>query len=189
VNISDNPFITFITPTYRRPHSLAKCLQSVSSQSAKQHIEHIVLPDHNGLGIAGMYTALRHYADIARGSYVHFLADDDELADYTSVEQLMDARATHATAPPAIIVSALKGGSYWPVPKDGGPPIMGQFDLGCMVVRQDWWSKLVARGAYRPCYEGDYHFAEALWLGCGKDWAYHPFLFMRGRVSHGAAEV
>lgn len=195
--MTDNPFITFVTPTYRRPQGLARCMASVEAQTAVGQIEHLILPDYVGRGIAGMYVGLREYANHPRGRYVHFLADDDVLASPDAVEKLMETYAMGRDSgihtepgidPPAIIVKAEKGGKTWPQPLVGEPK-MGSFDLGCMVVRRDIWSRLVAEGAYRPCYEGDYWFAATLWQVSGRHWWYSELVLSRGAVSHGRPET
>jgi glycosyltransferase involved in cell wall biosynthesis len=48
------PFLTVLTPTYRRPVGLVACLESVWTQTAIDQIEQVVMVDHIGLGIGGM---------------------------------------------------------------------------------------------------------------------------------------
>jgi hypothetical protein len=179
------PFISFYTPAYRRPMALAKCLASVGSQSAVDAIEQIVIPDHVGVGVDGMYGRVPCYATAVHGQYVHLLADDDVLAGPHVVAQLRE-RAERENFPPVLIVSAIKGHLTLPL-EDHGPPICGRIDLGCLVVRRDIWQQHVSD--YGKCYEGDFFMADALWK------AEHRFVYARditfliGAVSRGAAEV
>jgi hypothetical protein len=56
------PFLTLYTATYKRPQQLARCLASVAMQTLVNEIEHIVIPDHVGLGMrcmASMSISLR----------------------------------------------------------------------------------------------------------------------------------
>ena len=77
-----SPFISFYTPTYRRPKQLSACLASVSAQRGIEPgtIEQVVIADHVGVGIDGMYARVASYAEALHGIYVHFLSDDDVLA-------------------------------------------------------------------------------------------------------------
>jgi hypothetical protein len=89
------PFITFYTPTYKRPQALARCLASVASQTVVGEIEQIVIPDHVGVGIHGMYARVPQYASAVHGEYVMFLCDDDVLADATVVETVKTFAGRH----------------------------------------------------------------------------------------------
>jgi hypothetical protein len=179
------PFLTLYTPTYRRPIALAKCLASVAAQSAVSEIEQIVIADHVGVGIDGMYQRIPQYVEAVHGQYVHLLADDDVLAGPQAVAQLK-ARAEAEGFPPVLIVSAIKGFLTLPL-DDHGPPVCGRIDLGCLVVRQDVWKQHV--GDYGKRYEGDFDMAHALW-DAGHQFVYaRDITFLIGAVSRGAAEV
>lgn len=178
------PFITFYTPTYRRPHGLARCLASVAGQTAIHDIEQIVIPDHVRVGIDGMYANIPRYIDAVHGDYVHLLADDDELAGPTVVEQVRDFAVAHQF-PPVILVAVNKGGLELPIGSPW-PPVMGHIDLGCVITRADVW-KAHAKD-YGRRYEGDFDFAAALYqAGHSAEWC--DLLFLTGGVSRGAAEA
>lgn len=179
-----NPFITFYTPTFRRPRQLAACLASVAAQTAVAAIEQLVIPDHVGLGVGGMFTRVPSYVDAVHGRYVHILADDDILADPTVVEAVRTF-ADSLGDPPLILVSAVKGGAEWPTDPPW-PPREGAIDLGCTITRADVWKAHVQ--AYGTRYEGDFDFLNALYQS-GIEARYCPVLFMVGAVSRGAAEV
>ncbi len=178
------PFLTFLTPTYRRPKGLATCLASVQTQTAVARIQQVVLVDHVGVGIAGMYASLPTYASVVRGQYVHILCDDDALASPTVVEQVEQFAKDHQF-PAVIIVSAEKGGLVWPV-GEPWPPRMGLIDLGCIITRADVWQ--VSKNAYGKRYEGDWDFMNDV-ESWGHEAAQCDLLFVRGAVSRGAAEA
>lgn len=181
-----SPFITFITPTYRRPQQLAACLASVGAQTAVADIEQIVLPDHVGLGIVdGLYGRLPHYVDAIHGRYVHVLADDDVLASPTAVAEVKAfAEANHE--PPVIVVRVRKGHMTLPG-QSLNPPVCGAIDMGCLIQRADIYRRFVS--AYcTGRYEGDFDHAHALWKA-GIPFAVMPSLFVVGAQSHGRPEV
>lgn len=180
------PFLTFLTPTYRRPQQLAACLASVSAQTAVRAIEQIVLPDHVGLGIVeGLYGRLPHYVDAVHGRYVHVLADDDVLASPAVVEAVQAFAQTHKD-PPAIVVRAQKGPMV--LPSAGlDPPQCGAFDMGCLIQRADIFRQFVGRYCTGR-YEGDYDHALALWQA-GIPFAVLDLLFVVGRQGYGQPEV
>jgi hypothetical protein len=179
------PFLSLYTPTFRRPRGLTSCLASVAAQTAVEDIQHIVIPDHVGVGVGGMYARVPFYANAVHGQYVHLLADDDVLAGPGVVAQVKE-RAEREGLPAVLIVSATKGHLTLPL-DDHGPPVCGRIDLGCLIVRRDIWQRHV--GDYAQCYEGDYWFAKALW-DAGHRFVYaRDITFLTGGVSRGAAEV
>ena len=177
------PFITFYTPTFRRPKRLAACLASVGRQSAYQAIEQIVIPDHVGIGIDGMYATVPAYVGAVHGQYVHILADDDVLAASDVVQQVQEFAAAH-DHPPVIQVRVVKG--TWHLPfNPGSEPVCGEVDLGNFIVRADIWRAFAHR--YGRRYEGDFDFAAALW-DAGHRFTFCDVLFLIGGQSRGAVE-
>lgn len=134
----EQPFLTFLTPTYQRPFGLARCLESVQQQTAVAAIEHIVFPDHIGVGIGGMFQNLPRYGEAAHGRYIHILQDDDVLATPKAVEYVQQF-AERKGWPPLVLVTVLKGDVLVPAPNQlyPWPPRINRIDLGCMVVRAD----------------------------------------------------
>lgn len=178
------PFLTIYTPTYRRPQGLARCLASVQNQTAVDEIEQIVIPDHVGRGVGGMFAQVPSYADAVHGQYVTFLCDDDVLAGPTVVERVWNHAAQHAQ-PPLMLVATQKGGQVWPS-APAWPPQMGHIDLNCAIVRSDLWKRHVS--AYGSRYEGDFDFLSTLHRhGVEASWC--DVLFSIGGVSRGAAEA
>lgn len=180
------PFITFYTPTFRRPTHLAACMASVGSQTAVAAVEHLVIPDYVGLGVGGMYQRVPGYASAVHGRYVHFLADDDVLASPTVVEEVRTF-ANARSSPPLILVRVRKGDREFPLGAPW-PPVEGSIDLGCFVTRADVWQAHCEAYGRRNRYEGDYDFAAAL-HGAGVPAAVCDTFFMTGCVLRGTAEV
>jgi hypothetical protein len=177
------PFITFYTPTYKRPDLLGRCLASVEAQTAVRDIEHIVIPDHVGLGVGGMYKRVQHYAHAVHGRYVHILADDDVLAAPTVVESVQSFAKAHGD-PEMIIVKSEKPPHVYP-DKAPWPPIQGHIDLGCLIARNDVWRRHVQAYGHPGRYEGDFDFADAVWAA-GHKAVFCDLLFVRGLVMRGA---
>ena len=183
---TEAPFITFYTPTFRRPDGLAKCLASVARQTAVAHVEQIVLPDHVGYGITGgLYGRIPWYAEACRGQYVHILCDDDELTGERVVAQLM-AFAKAKDYPPVIMVGAIKKGFRYPSCDPRGEPRVSQVDLGCYVLRHDIWLRHCRD--YGARYEGDYDHAMALYRA-GHRVEFLDLDFVEGGASNGRPEV
>jgi hypothetical protein len=178
------PFLTFLTPTYKRPNLLQACMASVQAQTAVEHIEHIVLPDYVGRGVGGMFTQLPLYAESVHGDYVHILCDDDVLANTHVVAQVRKF-AEREGMPPVLLVKAQKGDATWPAGKPW-PPRCGAIDLGCCITRRDVWQRYVED--YGSTYEGDFAFADAVHRA-GYEAESLDLLFLRGKVMRGAAEA
>lgn len=193
-----DPFVSFYTPTYRRPEQLARCLASVQAQTQAKLVEQIVVVDHVGIGVGGMFEAVPRYADALHGEYVHFLCDDDVLAASDVVARLkriVDSERDKAgLGPHVVIVGSQKPGGYFPS-QNHGPPVEGSIDLGCFVVRADVWKTTCQ--LYGRRYEGDFDYISALWkLGQVEPpaysimrWSWHRELhFCTGAASRGRYE-
>jgi len=180
----NRPFLTVLTPTYRRPRGLAACLASVRAQTRVTHLEHVLMVDHVGLGVAGMFAQVPRYAPLVRGQYVAWLCDDDVFAHHRVVadlEQLVD----DAGEPPLLIVETVKAGRRWPDPKTW-PPLAGHIDLNSAIVRGDVWHQFAA--AYGDRYEGDFDHLAAL-AAAGVWPVFSDLLVSTGAVSRGQPEV
>jgi hypothetical protein len=176
------PFLSFYTPTYKRPIGLGRCLASVAMQSAVRDIEQIVIPDHLGIGIGGMYARVADYVAAVHGDYVHVLADDDVLASPDVVAAVQDFAEANSH-PPIILVAVQKGALI--ISQPSWPPVEGAIDLGCLIIRADVWKAHAHDWGHR--YEGDYDFAAALHRA-GHAASRCPVMFLRGGQSHGAPE-
>lgn len=178
------PFLTLYTPTYKRPEGLARCLASVATQTIVADIEQLVIPDHVGVGIEGMYARVPDYASAVHGDYVMFLCDDDVLASPTVIEEVKSVTEAYGR-PPVLIVKTQKAGMVWPQ-GDPWPPRQGAIDLNCAIVRRDVWQAHAHQ--YGRRYEGDFDFMHALYRA-GHNAVWCPVLVSRGGVSHGEAEA
>lgn len=180
------PFLTLYTPTYRRPQALARCLESVRTQTAVARVDQLVLPDHCGYGVGpGLYGRMPWYVSAVRGDYVLVLADDDELADHTVVEDLEQFARDHAY-PDVIVCDAIKNGLRMPRCAPLGEPVQGHTDLCCYVEKRDVWLRHIPD--YGQSYEGDFHHAHAVWAA-GHSRAYLRRLIVVGAAMHGRPEA
>jgi hypothetical protein len=167
--LNPTPFVTLLTPTFRRPTGLAACLQSVGRQTAAADVQQVVMPDHVGHGVAdGLFGRLAWYAPSVIGAYVNILCDDDVLAD-ESVVARVQAFAAARRQPPVIVTRVVKGGLALPQCAPEGPPVHGLMALTSFIVRADIWRAHLGDSGRR--YVGDFDHASALYR------AGHPFAF------------
>lgn len=178
-----DPVLSFYTPTYRRPQSLARCLASVQAQTAVARVDHLVVIDHVGRGIPAMYATVPRFAGALRGRYVHLLCDDDVLAT-PGVVAAFEAFAASAGWPEVVIAFAQKGGQVWP-DRLALPLVEGHVDLACVITRRDIWTAHCT--AYGIRYEGDFDFVQSL-QAAGRQIVFWPALFVVGAVSNGRPE-
>jgi glycosyltransferase involved in cell wall biosynthesis len=184
--LNPSPFVTLITPTFRRPVQLAACLESVGRQTAADQVQHLVLPDHVGHGIVdGLYGRMPWCVGAVRGRYVAVLCDDDVLAGEAVVAQVQ-AFADERKSPPVIVARVVKNGMSLPACPPDGPPQCGAVDMASYIVRADIWA--AHAGDYGRRYEGDYDHAAALWAA-GHPVAFCDALWAVGGASHGRPEV
>lgn len=150
-------FLTIYTPTYRRPRFLAACKESVAAQSDRDY-QHLVIEDRVGVGVEGMFLAVRDNVGLIEGQYVYMLQDDDVLVDRDFVRELKRFVWEH-NDPPVVIVRNKKHGLQprrW-----RQAPQLGSIDLGSYVVRADVFCRHADQFGAR--YEGDYDFIRFLW--------------------------
>lgn len=179
------PFITFYTPTFRRPKQLAACLASVGKQTAVEDLDQIVLPDHPGYGLAGgLFGRMPWYQSAVRGRYVNVLCDDDILAADTVVEHVRKFAADQNF--PAVIVTRVRKGT-WDLPQchPEGRPVLAKIDLTSYIVRNDVWQKHVLDYGLR--YEGDFDHISKVY-DAGHHFAYCDVLWAIGGQSNGRPE-
>lgn len=160
------PFLTFYTPTYKRPKLLADCIASVQAQS-DQDYEHLIIPDFVGIGIAGVFGAVPEHTDDIMGKYVYFLQDDDVIVDEDFVKGLKEF-TLFCNYPPVIIARNIKGRMNLPT-LWRSEPIKGTIDLGSYIIRADIFKMHADKFGHR--YEGDYDFIHHLWdVGLQFEW-------------------
>lgn len=180
------PFLTLYTPTFRRPAALARCLASVSKQTAADDVDQLVIPDHVGYGVTnGLFGRLPWYAPAVRGRYVNLFCDDDTLASDTVVAEVRAFAERHGS-PDVIVTRVHKGPFKLPSCDPVGEPVCGSVDLTSYLVRRDVW--LAHLSDYGLRYEGDYDHALALHRA-GRTFAFCDVLWAVGGASNGRPEV
>lgn len=184
--LNPSPFLTLITPTYKRPKQLAACLDSVAKQTAVADIEQIVMPDHVGYGVAaGLFGRMSWVKPVVRGAYVNILCDDDVLPDERAVEKVRSFASNHED-PAVIVARVIKNGLRLPLCAPEAEPICGQVDLTSFIVRSDVWHAHVSD--YGQRYEGDFDHASALYRA-GRRFAFCDVLWAVGAASNGRPET
>jgi hypothetical protein len=184
---TEPPFLTLYTNTRLRPEALRRNLESVGRQTAVERLEQLVIPDHVGYGLAGaLFGRVPWYAEACRGRYVAFLSDDDALAGENVVAALERFVGSQPEAPAAVLVRVAKGDGEFPKGDPAGPPVEGEIDLGCYVLRRDVW--VAYKGAYGMRYSGDYDHAKRLWDD-GIRPLFADVLFAAGPLSNGRPEM
>jgi len=186
------PFLSFYTPTYRRPDQLRACMASVQAQTAVADVEQVIIPDYVGIGVGGTFQRVPRYAAALNGRYVHFLCDDDVLASPHAVARVR-LQAGAEDYPEVIIVGSQKPGGMFPS-ENHGPPVLGSIDLGCFIIERHLWQSQCHR--YGQRYEGDYDFISHLWEisrdgaeWAGIRWSWHREIhFVTGAASRGRYE-
>lgn len=179
------PFLTLVTPTFRRPQQLAACLASVGRQTAADDLDQLVLPDHVGYGVSGaLFGRLPWYQAAVRGRYVNLLCDDDVLASDTVVATVRMFAAAKGD-PEVIVTRVIKNGLSLPQCDPEGEPVCGAVDLTSYLVRQDVWQRHVPD--YGTRYEGDFDHALTLFKS-GYRFAFCDVLWAVGAASNGRPE-
>ena len=177
-------FMTFYTPTYKRPTYLSICRSSVQAQTCRDY-QHMVIVDDSGIGVDGMFNDIRRHANAVRGEYVFILADDDRLLDPSGLEQVK-AFAMANDYPPVIIVRNHKWGKTFPLIW-GEAPEYTKIDTGNFIIRADVFLENVDQ--FGECYEGDFVFIDHLWKA-GYSFAWFDYVFSEMQVGgKGRTEV
>lgn len=144
--------LTILTPTYKRPIGLKMCKASVQGQHRSEEIQHLIVADEVGLGVAGMYAALPQANDAIEGEWVYVLSDDDVLV-YPRMIDLIEH--VEATAPQAqcIMVKMFCNGRVLPWPQCWeAAPLMGGVTLSNWIVKRD----IHIAHPFGARYEGDF---------------------------------
>lgn len=156
----DNPFLTIITMSYKRPSLLAQNRAILERQTC-QDFEQIVLEDTVGRGWPWVARQYQEAAGLARGRYVMYVEDDDQLADIYTVGYLRDVIGLLDQGPDVIV--ALFGliwrdGREVPVPEHEFwgklPPQKGHISGQCIIARREVWQKHAAQ--FGPDGEDEY---------------------------------
>jgi hypothetical protein len=156
-----NPILSILTPTIRgRESHLSKLQTNIEDQSLKLKnsawIEHLVLCDNRARSIGAKRQAL---VDIARGQYIAFVDDDDDVApDY--VESLLKAAQTGAdviTFRQRAIYNGLESEVHFGVNNQDG-----QFNPGGITLRAPWHVCAWKRERVEGCLFSEVNFGEDL---------------------------
>ena len=183
------PFLSFYTPTHRRPKALAACMASVAAQTAVDDIEQVIVADHVGTGMAGMFERIADYADALHGRYIHVLSDDEILASPTVVADVRHFIRENGYPTCVAVRVQYEEFGILPPPNFDGRPRLAQIGLSCLITRGDFWRWMVAQGGYGRRYEGDYDFAQMAWEH-GHPWVACPVIFTEtGRSGQGKPEA
>ena len=157
----NNPILSILTPTIRGRESQVIALQEkIASQIGTQYgvpmVEHLTLSDNRARSIGAKRQAL---ADIARGQYIAFVDDDDDVApDY--VESLLKAAETGAdviTFRQRAIYNGLDSEVHFGVNNQDGP-----FNPGGITLRAPWHVCAWRRERVEGCLFGESNYGEDL---------------------------
>lgn len=152
------PLLTVLTPTFRRPIGLHMCEASVDGQHRRDEIQHLVVNDTIGKGVAGMYRDLPQANDLIEGEWVFVLSDDDVLV-YPRVVELIEHVQQEAPAAQCIMVKMFCNGRVLPWPQCWeGAPLMGGVTLSNWIIRKE----VHIAHPFGARYEGDYDQAAAI---------------------------
>lgn len=177
-------FMTFYTPTYKRPTYLSICRRSVQAQTCRD-FQHMVIVDDSGIGVDGMFHDIRRHAKAVRGKYVFILADDDRLLKAEGLKRVK-AFAEANNCPPVIIVRNYKWDKTFPLIWEEAPQFT-KIDTGNFIIRNDVFQENADR--FGDCYEGDWVFIEHLWKA-GYPFAWFDYVFSEMQVGgKGRTEV
>lgn len=176
--------LTIITRTYKRPMALSICKTSVRQQGFPDDIQHMILEDTIGIGIAESYRQLsqRDWSDV-KGDYVYLL-DDDNILTPGVVQYLKDM----SSCSPALIIARADMAHMGLLPPDvRDVPRQGYIDLGCVIARKDIFLKAIKH--CRPRYEGDFDYISAAYQSSDRTiWFDHTIMKVQ-KISHGAPEA
>lgn len=175
-------FLSVYTPTYRRPRLLEQCRRSVISQTS--FVEHVIVPDEIGIGIAGVYADVPKHKHLVNGDYVMVLSDDNILLDDTFAEDL-EIVARQSGFPAVIIFKGEITGFIQPMVWEAEPEI-SCIDLSCFAVRRLLWQHHATDWGHR--YEGDFDFIHKLWEEGYRFHWWDRIGFRALQISNGAPE-
>ena len=175
------PMLSVYTPTYRRPFLLELCKASVANQSVR--VEHVIIEDTVGLGIGGMYGAIREHVGEVHGEYVMVLSDDNILVDGRFAERLEKIAVDHLY-PDVILFRGQIEQTLQPAAWACEPEIT-KIDLSCFAVQREVWVENADKWGQHYC--GDFDFIHALWQEYEFCWWDH-LAFMAVKISGGEPE-
>jgi hypothetical protein len=129
---SMNPTLSILTPAIWNRESAKFLAAAISEQIGSAPVEHLVLFDNRARSIGAKRQSL---VDIARGEYIAFVDDDDDISqDY--VERLLEATKTRAdviTFRQRAIYNGLESEVHFGINNQDGP-----FNPGGITLRAPW---------------------------------------------------
>jgi hypothetical protein len=149
--------ISILTPTIPGREKQLQALQRrIEEQIGGQAVEHLILSDNRKRSIGAKRQAL---LDIARGQYIAFVDDDDDVAD-GYIEELVNAAASNAD-----VITFLQGATY-----NGQQSVvdfqLGQsdqdFQPGAITNRDAWHVNAWRRSRVAHCQFGESNYGEDL---------------------------
>ena len=149
--------LSILTPTIPgREKQLQALQQKIEGQIGGQPVEHLILSDNRKRSIGAKRQAL---VNIARGQYIAFVDDDDDIADFY-VAELLTAAASGAD-----VITFLQGATY------NGKQSVVDFQLGqgdhsfvpgAITNRDAWHVNAWRRSRVAHCQFGESNYGEDL---------------------------
>ena len=156
---SMNPILSILTPTIPERSRSLRFLSSLIEEQASKHpraIEHLALSDNRARSIGAKRQAL---VDIARGEYIAFVDDDDDVyEDY--VARLLEATKTGAdviTFRQQAIYNGLESEVHFGINNQDGP-----FNPGGITLRAPWHVCAWKRERVKDCLFAESNYGEDL---------------------------
>lgn len=160
-------FLSIVTRTHNRPDMLARNMASIQAQSC-QDLEHVILHDSAGRGIAWANGQYARYAPALSGEYVMMLDDDNVLCDPDAVAILRKAAASGAD----ILQFRADVGPHGILPNENSwmkPPRIYNVDGHTLAVKRSAWLTHIDMFGGDRC--ADFRFIAALWESeCSVEW-------------------
>jgi cellulose synthase/poly-beta-1,6-N-acetylglucosamine synthase-like glycosyltransferase len=151
-----NPTLSILTPAIWNRDSARFLAAAISEQIGNSPVEHLVLFDNRARSIGAKRQAL---VDIARGEYVAFVDDDDDISpDY--VDRLLKAAKTNAdviTFRQRAIYNGLESEVHFGINNQDGP-----FTPGGTTLRAPWHVCAWKRERVKDCLFAESNYGEDL---------------------------
>jgi glycosyltransferase involved in cell wall biosynthesis len=151
------PLLSILTPTIPERSSQVTALQEkLALQIGSLPIEHVILSDNRTRSIGAKRQAL---ADIARGEYLAFVDDDDDISD-EYVSSLLEAIKTGAdviTFLQRAIYNGLESEVHFGINNHDGP-----FNAGAITLRAPWHVCAWKRSKVEGCLFSESNYGEDL---------------------------
>ena len=151
------PILSILTPTIPGRETQVQALQAkIESQDADELVEHLVLSDNRRRSIGAKRQAL---IDVARGQYVAFVDDDDDISDdyVASILEAAKSGAGVITFHQRAIYNGLETEVRFGIRHKDGP-----FQPGGVTTRAPWHVCAWKRETVYGCLFGESNYGEDL---------------------------